>query len=303
VATAIVISRQGWPDVRLAYSSQEAKKFPLEAGDRVKLEVKALSAGDIAAARRDVVTVKVADYPFARKVAYSPAVICTPTLIQAFVEMQLPEEFSDMRWAEADWKILREYSAFGTSVAFILLPHPDLSRIRIHRLQEDGAEKVIDVDLAKIIAAATDLTTPEEARQADVMLQAGDRVEIFLLKDRLDQPWKGFTAAEEAFFNKALAGRVQVIDSDGKVTIRELNYRQPRFIETESGWITVPPKTGVASVRASWVTQAATVTVKRNDGLTGDAEAIYFFLRDGDEVRTRNNQPRPRVVPPTPSSR
>ena len=301
VATAIVISRQGWPDVRLAYSSQEAKKFPLEAGDRVKLEVTALSAGDIAAARRKAVFVEVADYPFARK--FPPAVICTPTLIQAFVEMQLPWVFTDMRWAEVDWKTLREYSAFGTSVDFNLLPHPDLSRIRIHRLQEDGAEKVIDVDLAKIIAAATDLTTPEEARQADVMLQAGDIVEISLLKDRLDQPWKGFTAAEETFFNKALAGRVQVIDSDGKVTIRELNYRQPRFIETESGWIPVTPKTGVASVRASWVTRAVMVTIKRKDGLTGEAEAQYFFLRDGDEVRTGNNQlPRPRVLS-TPSYR
>ena len=298
VATAIVISRQGWPDVRLAYASQEAKKFPLEAGDRVKLEVTALNAGDIAAARRKAVFVEVADYPFARK--FPPAVICTPTLIQAFVEMQLPWVFSDMRWAEVDWKTLREYSAFGTSVDFNLLPHPDLSRIRIHRLQEDGAEKVIDVDLAKIIAAATDLTTPEEVRQADVMLQAGDIVEIFLLKDRLDQPWKGFTAAEEAFFNKALAVRVQVIDSDGKVTIRELNYRQPRFIETESGWIPVTPKTGVASVRASWVTRAEMVTVKRKDGLTGDAEAQYIFLRDGDEVRTRAGQPpRPRT-PSTP---
>ncbi|MCX6864753.1 MAG: ankyrin repeat domain-containing protein, partial [Verrucomicrobia bacterium] len=236
VATAIVISRQGWPDVRLAYASQEAKKFPLEPGDRVKLEVKTLNAGDIAAARKKAVIVEVADYPFARKVAFSSAAICTPTLIQAFVEMQLPEAFSDMRWAEADWKILREYSSFGTSLDFILLPHPDLSRIRIHRLQEDGAEKVIDVDLAKIIAAATDLTTPAEARQADVMLQAGDMVEISLLKDRLDQPWKGFTAAEEAFFNKALAGRVQVIDSDGKVTIRELKaaalYRNREWLDS-----------------------------------------------------------------------
>ena len=118
---------------------------------------------------------------------------------------------------------------YGPFDHFSLLPHPDLANIRIRRLQDGGAEKVIDVNLAKIIAASTDQTTPEEVRKADVMLQLGDVVEISLLKERLGEPWKGFTAHEETFFAKALGGRVRITDEQGNITVRDLLYKAPTF--------------------------------------------------------------------------
>ena len=35
----MIVSRKDWPDIRLSYGSNEAAKFQLEAGDRLKLEI------------------------------------------------------------------------------------------------------------------------------------------------------------------------------------------------------------------------------------------------------------------------
>ena len=162
---------------------------------------------------------------------------------------------------------------------------------------------MIDVNLAKIIAASTGQTTPEEARKADVMLQMGDVVEIPLLKDRLGEPWKGFTEREVTFFAKALGGRVQITDKDGNITVRDLVFQAPRFQETEIGWIPVPPASGIPSVRGSWLTRDERLDVKRGEIQSGSQQPLSLFLRDGDVIQTQGSRPRPRVNPPPPASK
>jgi hypothetical protein len=298
-----MISRKDWPDIRLSYGSNEAAKFRLEPGDRLKLEISTESLEDLAKVRPQFVTLKVEDHPFAKLFAESaygkPLEASIPTLIQALVDTQVPSVSGWRTFAEHKTVDLVELHGVNAFYQFTLLPHPDLANIRIRRLQEDGSEKVMEVDLTKVIAASTEQTTVEEARNADVRLQAGDVVEISLLKDQLGEPWKGFNAKEEAFFAKALDGRVQVTDAKSDITVRDLLYKAPRFVETEIGWVPLPPESGVPTVRGSWLTQGGFMEVNRGQVQSGDISSFWIFLRDGDEVRTQPvPQPRPRIVSP-----
>lgn len=173
---------------------------------------------------------------------------------------------------------------------FTLLPHPDFSRIRILRLK-DGADDVLEVDLAKTIAASTGATLAADARKADITLQPGDIVEISLLKERLGGPWNGFTAQEEAFFAKALSGRVKVTDSKGNISVRDLIFKAPRFIETGSGMIPLPPETGIPSVSGSWLTEEKWMSVKRGEIPSTPQTVTEVFLQDGDEISTSQQPP------------
>nr|MCU0780783.1 hypothetical protein [Akkermansiaceae bacterium] len=301
----LIVSRKDWPDIRLSNGSKEAAKFRLQAGDRLKLEIPAQVREELAEVWGRFVTLKVEDYPFGKYLDVMadgrPVEAGIPTLIQALVDTQVPSFPHWMRFAESKTADLVELSGVDAFYQFTLLPHPDLTNLRIRRMQEDGSEKVIDVDLTKIIAAATNQTTAEEARKADVPLQHGDVVEISLLKDRVGEPWKGFSAKEEAFFAKALGGRLTVTDARNDITVRDLLYQAPRFIETETGWVPLPPQTGVPSVRGSWLTQDGSMWVIRGKVESSILPPPSFFLRDGDEVRTQGGQPRqprPRVVAP-----
>lgn len=322
--TTIHVSRKGWPDVRLSYGSKEAIKFQLEAGDRVKLEISDEVRKIITLARKQTVTLKVDRYPFSKFFGKhdddEPVAASIPTLIQILTEAQCPP---CINWSElvtikslGAAKFAELYEFFD---GFTLLPYPDLSSIRIRRLQEDGSEKVIEVNLSKVIAAATDQTTTEEARKADVMLQIGDVVEVSLIKENLDKPWKGLSRQEEAFFAKALSGRVQVTDQEGNLSVRDLVFKAPDFIETKHGWIPMPPETGMPSSRGWWLEKGTTMDIKRGEIQAAKDQSSYdVFLRDGDEIsKSRDSrvrlpraavippqpqmQPRARVVPPPPS--
>ena len=309
----LIVSRKDWPDIRLSGGSKEAGKFRLEAGDRVKLEIPAQVSEDIAKSRRQFVTLKVEGYPFDKLLGVSvegkPVEASIPTLIQALVDAQVPLSSNWMGFAKEKAVDLVKIYGVDALYRFTLLPHPDLSNIRIRRLMENGSEKVIEVNLAKVIAAGADLTTADEARKADVLLQPGDVVEISLLKDQLDAPWKGFNMQEQAFFTKALGGRVQVTDEQGAITLRDLPYKAPRFIETETGWVPLPPESGMPSARGSWLTRDDWMNVKRGEVQSGGQYPSTLFLRDRDEilingVDTSSRDPRPRVVPqPQPQPR
>lgn len=293
----IHLTRKGWPDVRLSYDSKEAEKFQLQAGDRVRSEISDQVRADLAAKRRENVTLKMDGYPFAKSFGVSsdgkPVAASIPTLIQALVDTQVPWSPGWMDLAKIktlDLAMLSE--EYGPFHQFSLLPHPDLANLRIRRLLEDGTEKVIEVDLAKIIAASTDRTTPEDARKADVMLQMGDVVEIPLLKDRLGEPWKGFTAREETFFAKALGGRVQITDQNGNMTVRDLVFQAPRFQETEIG--------GIPSIRGSGLNRDEWLDVKRGDSQSSTGRNYEIFLRDGDVIQTGSTR---RVISPAPASK
>jgi ankyrin repeat protein len=304
----IHLTRKGWPDVRLSYGSKEAEKFQLQAGDRVSLEISEQVRADLAAKRRETVTLKVAGYPFAKSfgttVGGKPVAASIPTLIQALVDTQVPWSRNWKDLAKSKNLDLAALSAeSGPFTQFSLLTHPDLANLRIRRLQEDGGEKVIDVNLEKIITASTDQTTPEEARKADVMLQMGDVVEVSLLKDRLAEPWKGFAAREETFFAKALSGRVRMTAKDGSMSVRDLVFQAPRFQETEIGWIPLPPETGIPSMRGSWLSLDQFMLTKREAQESSLISPYEVFLRDGDDAvltdtRPRQLLPQPQVFPP-----
>ena len=328
----IHLTRKGWPDVRLSYDSKEADKFQLQAGDRVRVEVPEQLRTELAAMRRESIILKVAGYPFAKSFGRTeggkPVAASIPTLIQALVDTQVPRVASHLARLDQtvilykggfyqdevalipNWKDLAKNKTLdlaalseehGPFYQFSLLPHPDLAKLRIRRLQDDGGEKVIDVNLAEIIASSTDQTTPEEARKADVVLQIGDVVEVSLLKDRLSEQWKGFAAREEVFFAKALSGRVRITDKDGGMAVRDLIFRAPRFQETEIGWVPLPPETGIPSMRGSWLIGDYLMETNQGTPQSETVKASEFFLRDGDAAvltDTLQPQPRPVVVPP-----
>lgn len=294
----IQISRKDWPDVRLSFGSMEAEKFQLESGDRVKLEIPDKVREDMARARSLCVTLKVDGYPFTKYFGSiadgKPVAASIPTLIQMLADTQCPpnsgwKELMAIKTLEAGK--LTELSYFFDG--FTLCPHPDFSRIRIHRLK-DGADYVLEVDLAKIIAASTGATLAEDARKADITLLSGDIVEISLIKERLGEPWKGLTAQEEAFFAKALSGRVRLTDGQGNINVRDLIFKSPRFIETGGGRIPMPPETGIPSVRGSWLTADKWMSVKRGEIESAPQRVTGIFLRDGDEISTSRQQQIPR---------
>jgi ankyrin repeat protein len=302
----MIVSRKDWPDIRLTYPSIEALKFQLQAGDRLKLEIPISSQvrEDMANALRQVVTLKAVDYPFEKILGVVddgksvPASI--PTLIQALADTQAPESPNWKYFAEDKKADLVKMYGVAAFHQFTLLPHPDLANIRIRRLMDNGAVKVIEVNLAGIIAASTDQTTAEDAKKADVMLQPGDVVEISLLKDRLGEPWKGFNSQEEAFFAKALIGRVRVTDGGGYITVRDLLYKAPRFFETDIGWVPLPPETGVPSVRGSWLIREGWMIVRRDNASSENQQASGVFIRDGDDIQSSSAN-RTQQTPPQPS--
>ena len=171
----IEVSRKDWPDVRLSYGSKEAEKFQLEAGDRVKLEISDQIRENLAKARPLGVTLKVVGYPFTRffgsMADEKPVSASIPTLMQILAEAQCPpysnwKELQAIKTADVDTLPWLSQVFDG----FTLLPHPDFSRIRILRLK-DGADDVLEVDLAKSIAASTSATLAADARKADITLQ------------------------------------------------------------------------------------------------------------------------------------
>ncbi|MES2660527.1 MAG: ankyrin repeat domain-containing protein [Verrucomicrobiota bacterium] len=316
----IVISRKDWPDVRLKYGSSEAGRFQLESGDRMKAEFSEEFLKGMDEFRKYVMTVTIDGFPFTRRYPAGDNTkpgILVPTLIQALVDLQVPRQTEWNQWAGRTTLDAAELSkAEGIFEKFTLMPHPDLSRIRIRRMQ-DGKEKVVEVDLAKAVSAMTADTTPEEARKADVMLQASDIVEISLKQDVLNETWKGLGDDESRFFALALSGMVQMVDGAGNVTFSEIDWRPVKFIGTEAGTVPVPEEGGVPSTRAWWLTRGTSGTITRGN-LTESSNPSLVFLRDGDECRLNSGasqsfepipqpgqprQARPRVVPPPTPSR
>lgn len=305
----ILATRRGWPEVRLAYGSKEARKFQIQAGDRVKLEIPAEMRDALTKFRRRTVALEVPGLPFRRDFGTVEndvlLPVSVPTLIQAIVETQVPGSENGDNWK--NWSDRATLDAanllYAPSVfnGFTLLPHPDLAHIRIRRLQEDGSEKVIDVNLAEAISNAAADITGETARKSDVILLGGDVVEIPLKKDATAGPWKGFTPAEERFFAKALSGKVQLTDDQGNVSFFEIDYRTPRFIDTEAGLLPLPAATGTPTARGWWIALKDSGRVFRSGVAGGEIGAwpAEAFLRDGDEYRRATPRQRPqRVVPP-----
>ncbi|GAA5119021.1 tetratricopeptide repeat protein [Luteolibacter yonseiensis] len=305
----IVIHRKDWPEVRLQYGSREADGFQLEAGDHLKVEFSEDFLQGMERFREDVVTLRLEGHPLTRRYGVgdrrAPGILA-PTLIQALVDMQVPR---DLRWRE--WAGRDKLDALDLAGVprvfrdFTLLPHPDLSRISIRRLQEGGTEKVIDVDLTKAISSMTDGMTAGEARKLDVDLQAGDIVDIRLKEEKLGEPWKGFDEREIRFFNLVLSGQVQVVDGQGGVSFSAIDIRPLNYVATDLGLLPVPSEKGQPSPRAWWFLNGGTSEAVTRGGIRDDSNPQMVFLRGGDELRLMDAPSHPsvppvrRIVPPT----
>jgi hypothetical protein len=201
--------------------------------------------------------------------------------------------------------ILPQWMKLRNLYPLTLFPYPDCSRIRIRRLEKDGTEKIISVNLDPLIdAAAKGTLTVEQARGADVVLQSGDIVEIPSRKEKWDAAWKGWSEAEAAFFAKALDCRIQYTDGGGVISLREVRYRAPRYLNWGSSWIPVAPITGTAALTASPALARSTSTIElTRGGNTSKAGSDDAFVREGDAVKIVLPQSQPNVAPPPPSVR
>jgi ankyrin repeat protein len=284
----IVLRRDGWPDVRLPYGGS-GKDFPLRAGDRITFVSPNLSASKVADLRKARVTVKAANGPFVRQFGKADDVSgqlnlpTIPTLLQAVAEVT---QLSGMKDAPDDPVALRAWLLERSGWLFAYVQRPDLSKIRIRRLQADGTEKTMAIDLAKTIAETREDASIDEVRKADVELQAGDIVEIPSLPADDAKPWTGLSPKEESFFSKALSCRIQVTDEDGNIRVQEIRFHAPKVIATDAGLIPVPLAESVTSLNgaASLPMSGMGPAVSRN-GL--ERVSLYLtdvFLREGDRI-------------------
>jgi tetratricopeptide (TPR) repeat protein len=299
------VVRGGWPDVSVPWNSDSNADFPLKSGDRLVIKAPP-PPDDLIDRRKQHVVVKCRQLPFVRiygvpDAPSNPYPASLPTLIQALADVG-SYNISSLRSAPADPAALPVSLMGSRELPILLLPHPDYSKIVIRRLDADGKEKTIAVDLATVIANSTADTTPEEARQADVTLQAGDIVEIPQLPGLAGTPWKGFTDAEGRFFAKALDCKVQVIFNEGGIDLREIRYQVPRFIEVAGQAIPLPPLSGVDTLKASIaLDQEWDIVEVTRPGVKASIVASRAFLRDGDVITVGTRPPRPRVLPPQPN--
>jgi tetratricopeptide (TPR) repeat protein len=312
------IYRKSWPQpISMSPGNTEASRFKLKDGDRIVLP--ALDPESEAAKKARLGEVRLTSpglwfHRYYNASTSSPA----PSLLQAIASAYTIslgkdslEPFVSPPNPAKIASILLRYPYSGFSV----LPHPDLARVRIRRLSEDGSERSISVDLQKAAAACDEMTTSEQARKFDVDLQPGDIVELPVIESSKGKPWSGFSEGEKRLFALALSGRIQFIASQERI-LRDVQFVMPQVIDTGHGLITVPSKTGTSSLRAPDLYNSAQyedykVALTRN----GEDHMTYLssiLVRDGDliDVTRQPNgavprqpmiQPRPlrqRVVPP-----
>ncbi|MCW1926622.1 ankyrin repeat domain-containing protein [Luteolibacter arcticus] len=298
----VVIKRDGWPDVRIPYRDSQ-KDFPLRAGDRIAFTSPKVSEGRLADIRKHGIVVKAANGPFVRKFGrfggnntLVPATI--PTLLQAVAEVT---QRSSMKGAPDDPVALRSWLLHRSGWLFAYVQRPDLSKIRIRRLQEDGTEKILEIDLAKTIADTPEDASIEEVRKADVELQGGDIVEITSLPADKAKPWTGLSLREESFFSKALSCRIQVTDPTGDIRVQEIRFRAPKLVSTDAGLISLPVPEAVSSLNGSASLNSDMNPNVSRDGQPGVNISLRdVFLREGDRITMQSVPlPRPRAVAPT----
>lgn len=299
----VSVVRNGWPDISVPWNPSSPADFVLQSDDR--LVIKTPPPPDHT--REWHVAVRGSGLPFVRLYGANPressgpnevAAASLPTLIQALADVG-SYNTETLRSAPVDPAVLPSWLLGSPDLPIQLLPHPDYSKIVIRRLDAEGKETKIPVDLAAVIANSTAVTTPEQARKADVELQAGDIVEIPQVAGQAGNPWKGFTEAESRFFAKALDCKVQAIDLQGGIELREIRYQAPRFIELAGQWIPLPPTSGTGTLNAGWAIGQGSNTVKvtRMGKDSGALPASSVYLREGDVVKSSGRPPRARVVP------
>ena len=325
----ITVTRKNWPELRLDLPSEEAQRFEVQTGDHLTLTVPPSLEKSVEDERKTGVTVTAPGFPYMRffrgvqkedaeKKTLPPLL---PTLAQVLAELYGGESAIDrpekaMPAGDAGF--------LGTLIPFSLtnnssnagiwgitvLPYPDLGDLRIQRRNEDGTLSTIKVDWSAMIGASESISA-EEVKKADVTLLPGDVVELRVRANRPNQEWLGFSPKEESFLAKALQGTFQMIDPQAAVSLQQINYKAPAYLETPAGWLPTTPEAGVASVTGDRVlgrqSPGSAITINRDGIDYGPFNRESAFLRDGDVVKfvQRNSpavRPRtPRLQPPVPT--
>jgi ankyrin repeat protein len=318
------IYRKSWPQpISMSPGNTEASSFKLKDGDRIVLP--ALDPESEAAKKARLGEVRLTSpglwfHRYYNASASSPA----PSLLQAiasaytvYLGKDSLEPFVSPPNPAKIASVLLRYPYSGFSV----LPHPDLAHVRIHRLNEDGSERSISVDLQKAASACDENTTSEQARKFDVDLQPGDIIELPVIESQKGKPWPGFSEEEKRLFTLALSGRIQFIDSQERI-LRDVQFVMPQVIDTGHGLITAPSKTGTSSLRApalykpsqSYENWSVTLTRNGEDRVTPlntilvrDGDILDFTRQPSGPVQPvqspaqpgqSSRPPRQRVVPP-----
>lgn len=299
----VMVSRDGWPDITLNYmANSDDGGFRLKSGDRMTIPLAVSPKEDqrkfdeqkARDTRRSQVTICATGHPVVRYWKAFPTgedengITLTQTLAEILgnrlPESRLPEQ-------AVAWYIRNGFQGR------VLWNNPDLSDIVIRRLKSDpkNEEEIIRIDLTAAISNSEN--TVEAARKADVMLRAGDIVELKLRPDEEGKVWTGLSAKERDFFAKALGGRVQVRDPDQSVSVRELVYSAPEWIATEAGKLPVPAGDagdGVPSVTIETLFGARGKIIR-----AGREIPEMIFVRNGDQVQLESPQvPRRRSIAP-----
>jgi hypothetical protein len=330
----VVLVRKDWPELKRPLRDLLAKDFDLQSGDRVTLDL----PEEIRKTDLDIMLKAGDDIPFA---CYFPVAVSLkeknpqlPTLIQALTYAMAPSKADTagplrprivpvtpgqprpyVRIGQSDVVAAPSSDAKDLPAVMIaelgsnpqrILPHPDLSRLRIRRGGADG--KVIEVNLEKAIAVPADQMTIEQARQADVELNPFDIIEVPIHQDQLKTPWLGFSQQEEAFFAKALNCKVSITNAEGNTVMKAMEYHQPRYVETAAGIIALPPASGTATLdvpTASGFSIPFTAILTRGGSKWYLTASDIAFVRDGDAILNALGQtspmPRARSIPTPPA--
>jgi hypothetical protein len=287
----LTLQRKGSADLRMDLSAAAAHRFELQAGDHLILPDSKQVMPQTGSGTRPIWLVT-PGFPYRR--GYStgedqstqPTNLKTlpPTLLQLLTDAYFPHDepspFLEKGLDESAWPKLMKHIQNDRAPA--IPPHPDFAHLRIKRTDANGIGVVLEINLTDAIRRCTDATPAADARKDDVELQPGDVVELPLKTDLLAQPWNGFSAEEERFFRKALGGFVTLKTGDGIIEQQEILYHQPEWRQTPHGLMSLPPKQGVASTRATHVSQRLNFTrmMRGDDSLL----VLSAFVRDGDHL-------------------
>ena len=351
---SVRIKRPGWADLAFELDSQELAGFALQRGDQLVLTgistaesfARPSKAADDPAALTAVAgaVLVVPGQPFARIFGVDSTTnppndtVLLPTLLQAITDVYAwtPQQLDQPELLQtADEPTLQQLLTDESPP--VILPHPDFSNIRIRRLEPNGSENIVKVDLAAAIARCSDTTTAAEAREVDLELRPGDVVDLPLKAPADAAPWTGFTPEQARFFRKALSVRL-LVTQQGKVSQLDFAYEPPAWRATRFGLLPLPPTAGFATVRLSEASRAVRQLqrleiqqIQQSSGNFGGGYSMSFygesikrgagplwsnfggfsaerdpFLRDGDSVSdqstARRVQPGVPVVPTVPGN-
>jgi len=296
---SFIVHRKGWSQpIELSLESNEAGTFKLLEGDRIVLPL-ATPSPETTLARTSEVRLVSPGLWFGKSIPVTSETTA-PTLLQVLAiayqsDKTLSPFLSPLNPAEIA-------SHLGPAPA--ILPYPDLARLRIRRLNADGTETLIPVDLQNAAASCRESTSREEARKFDVELQAGDIVELPMIESQKGKPWPGFSDAETRLFGLALSCRVQFTDGSSR-ELRDVQFAPPKIIETPHGRLSVPQGEGFTSLEASGLLdQPSSYKARNTISLTRNGEETEkrldaILMRNGDQIdMVLRRHPRPRVEPP-----